>query len=94
MSNVLDTEVDTLLKVSVPYDLVDDHTDCGWRDVVYDSSSSVIVLVGHTLLLGGIRLDVDDISNVVVDEEGGQLGRSVVLEPLLEHVARTRPVTE
>lgn len=73
----------------------------------------VVVLVRHTLLLGRIRLDVDDISNAVRNQVGRQLNRTVfcvsllvqpplpkpqsirrTLEATLEHVARTRAVTE
>ena len=38
----------------------------------------MVVFVGHTLLLCGIGLDVNDVSNTVVDEEGGQLDGAVV----------------
>jgi hypothetical protein len=34
--------------------------------------------VGHTLLLRGVGLDVDDISNSVVSEVGGHVGGSML----------------
>jgi hypothetical protein len=37
------------------------------------SYTPLVVLVGHTLLLGGIGLNVDDITNPVWNEEGGEL---------------------
>ena len=33
----------------------------------------MVVLVGHALLLRGIGLDVNDVTNTVVDEVGGEL---------------------
>lgn len=42
--NVLDTEVNTLLDVAVLDLLVDDDTDCALRNIVDDSSLSVVDL--------------------------------------------------
>lgn len=47
--NVLDTEVDALLDVTVLDLLVDDDADCALGDIVDDSSLSVVNLVWHTI---------------------------------------------
>ena len=85
---MLDTEVHSFLDVAVADDLVDNDTDSGRGDVVYNTSTAteqessnivkdssrwnapVVVLVRHTLLLSSIGFDVNDISNMVVDQEG------------------------
>lgn len=69
--------------------------------------------MGHTLLLCGIGLDINNVAYAVFDKEGRQLDGAVIcamrssvslrlhtaggdrtLEATLEHVARTRAVTE
>jgi hypothetical protein len=73
----------------------------------------VVVFVGHTLLLRGVGLNVDNVADAVRDEERRefdhailctgsssapayvlQIGGTRTLELALEHVARTRAVTE
>lgn len=57
----------------------------------------MIVFVGHTLLLGGIGLDVDNIADTVVHEESGELGGAalydIVQQPLsLLHKFNSAPL--
>lgn len=78
MSNVLDADVHPLFNIAVADDLVDNNTDRMRGYVVYDAGSSMVELVGHALLLGCVGLDVDDIADAVIEEERGQLYRTML----------------
>jgi len=86
-------EVHALFDVAIADDLVDDDTDGMRGDVVHDSSPSVVELVGHALLLRGVCLDVDNISDTIRNKECRNFDVAMFFEAPREHMARTRPVT-
>jgi len=90
---VLYTEIDALLQITVSDSLFDDYSDGSWGDVVYYSCSSMVVFVGHTLLLGSVRFNIYNVTNTVRDDVGGHLDGAMVLERPRKHMARTRAVS-
>jgi hypothetical protein len=94
LSDVLNTNMDTLFENSSIDKLVDTNTDGTLGDVENNSGSSVVSLVGHTLMNSRIGEDI----NVVTDLDGhqvlGQVDGSMLPEFLGKHVARTRSGTE
>ena len=94
-ADVLDAQVDALLELFSPDDLVDLHTECALVHGVNNASPAVVVLVGHAPVHGTVALDVHDVSNLVVDEVLlGELMRGLLPEGPGEHVARARAVPE
>lgn len=53
----------------------------------------MVVFVGHTLLLGGVGLDVNDIAYMVVDEEGGHLDGAMFYDPYRYSMSTQSPGT-
>ena len=92
--DVLDSEVDSLLHVSVSDNLEDDHSNTSGGDVVDDTGLSVVALVGHTLLLSSVGLDINDISDLVDRKVRRKRDRTLLSEVPSEHVARSRSVSE
>ncbi|EEQ41247.1 conserved hypothetical protein [Clavispora lusitaniae ATCC 42720] len=91
--DVLDSQVDLLLDVSVTNNLVDDDTDSRLSDVENDTGLTLVVLVRHTLLDRTVGLDVDNVPNFVDLQVRRQWNCPVLLEVTLEHVTSTRSVT-
>jgi hypothetical protein len=54
----------------------------------------MVVLVGHTLLLGTVGFDVDNVPDPVDLQERRKFDLSSLLETSLEHVASATAVTE
>jgi len=94
VSDMFDADVHALLQVSVSNHFVDDNTNSMGRHVINDASATVVVLVRHTPLHCSIRLNVHDVSNSVVYKVRRQLNGTMFFEATLEHMARTRPITE
>jgi len=94
LADVLDADVDALLEDAAIDELVHANTDSGLGNVEDDTGAAVVVLVGHTLVDGGISEDV----NVVTDLDGhhvlGEVDGSLLPEFLGKHVARTRAGSE
>lgn len=75
---MLDANVHPLFNVTVPDHFVHDHTDGMWGYIIDDTRSSMVELVRHTLLLGSVRLNIDDIADPVVDKERREFDRAVL----------------
>ena len=89
---MFDSNVHTLLDVSVTDFLVDEDSDSGFRNVVDNTGLAVVDLVRHTFLNRAIGLDVDDISNPrILSAFSWRLLRAVVL--VVSEIGLKRNVT-
>ena len=89
---MLDSDVDPLFDDSASDLLVDDDSDGPGVYVEDSSGSSVVPFVGHTLVLGTVNNDIDNISDFVASQGLGDVDGSVLLETFSEFVSSFSPV--
>ena len=73
VTNVLNSDVHSLFDVAIPDHLIHNDTNSMGSDIVDNARPPVVELVWHTLLLGSVRLDVNDIADPVVKKERRKL---------------------
>ena len=91
---MLNTNMDTLLKDTSVNLLVDTDTDGRLGYVENDTGTSVVVLVGHTLVDGRVGEDINVVTNLDGEHVLGEVGHAMLPELLGKHVARTRTGSE
>jgi len=80
-------------KVLVADTLVHNDTKSAGSDVIDTTSLTIVDLVGHTLVLGGVDLDVNQVTHVVHLKVSAHWDHTMLAEWALEHVAGVRTVT-
>jgi len=94
LTDVFNSDMDTLLKNTPVDKLVHTNTNGGLGHIENNTSTSVVVLVRHTLVDGRVGEDVNVVSNLHRDEVLGEVGQTTLAKFLREHVARTRSDTK
>ncbi len=93
-TDVLDTNMDTLLKDASVNVLVHTNTNGRLGNIENDTGTSVVVLVGHTLVDGRVGEDINVVTDLHGEEVLGKVGHAMLPELLGKHVARTRAGSE
>lgn len=91
---MLDSDMNALLDDTAVDLLVDTDTDGGLGNVEDDSGTSMVSLVGHTLVDGRIGKDIDVVTNLDVHQVLAEVDGSMLPKFLGKHVARTRSNSE
>jgi hypothetical protein len=94
LAHMLNTDMDTLLQNTSIYLLIDTDSDSSLSHIKDNSGTSVVVLVGHTSVDGGIGKNVNVVTNLHLHEVLGHMNGSMLPVLLGKHVARTRPGSE
>ena len=90
---MFDADVNAFFDETTTDALVDDESEGSGRDVVNDSSATVVELVRHTLMDRTVSLDINEITDLVGDHVSGQLGGSMFAELASEHVTSASAIT-
>jgi len=91
--HVLNANVNALGKVLVANALVDNEAKGVGGNIVNAASLTVVDLVGHTLVIGRVCLNVNKITSAINLEVGSHANLAMLPEGTLEHMAGMRPVT-
>ena len=94
VTNVLNSDMNTLFDDASVDQLVDTDSNSGLGDVEDNSGASVVSLVGHTLVDGRIGKDVYVVTDLDVHHVLTEMNGSLLPEFLGKHVARTRSGSE
>ena len=92
-SHVLDTNMNALFNDSTIHQLVDTNSHSRLGHIENNSRSSVVSLVGHTLVNGRIGKNIHIVTDLDLHQVLRQVDGATLSELLGEHVARTRPNT-
>jgi len=93
LSDMLNSDTDSLWDDSSVDQFVDNDTDGDSGDVENSSGLTVVELVWHTLMDGTIGDDIDVISNFVVDEVSVEWSSSMLLVRLREKISSSCSLT-
>ena len=91
--HMLDANVDSLLHDTVSDLLVDFHTNGTGGNTPDDAGSTVVELVGHTLLDGGVGNNINVVSNLEGGHVGLERGHTMLAEGAREEVSGVASVT-
>lgn len=91
LSDMLDTDMNTFLNDTSIDELVYTYTNRRLGNVENNSCTSMISLVGHTLMNSGVGKDVDIITDLDFHQVLRQMNGTMLTVLLGEHMARTRP---
>ena len=91
--HMLDANVDSLLHDAVSDLLVDLHTDGSGGHTPDNTGSTVVELVGHALLDGGVGNNIDVVSNLVGGHVGLERRHTMLAEGAREEISGVASVT-
>ena len=94
LSDVLDSDVNSLLDNSSVNLLVDSDSNGGLGQVEDNTSSTMVMLVRHTLVDGRVSEDINIITDLDAHEVLGEVWVSVFAEFLGEHLTGSGSLTE
>jgi hypothetical protein len=85
LTDVLDTYMNTLLDNPSIDHLVDTYSNSRLGDIENDTGTSVVMLVGHTLVDGWVGEDVDVVTNLYLHHVLGKMDGTMLTVSLGEH---------